>query len=137
VRGRGEIRLQLLEREAPRAVGEFVRLARAGAFDGRPFRLAGVEALEEGLPPPAGGSTERGKAGPPAEIGPAPFTRGSVGLAGPAEGGGFRLFLAHRPLPELDGRLALFARVVQGMEAADRIDDGDVIERVTIEGWPE
>jgi peptidyl-prolyl cis-trans isomerase B (cyclophilin B) len=67
-----------------------------------------------------------------------PFLRGSLGALGLEEGGGEgRLFFTFLPVPLLDGRFPLIARVIDGMETIDRIEEGDRIESVAIVGAPE
>ena len=39
-----------------------------------------------------------------------------------------QFYIALRPLPELDGRYAVFGRVVQGLELVDTIEQGDRIQ---------
>ena len=41
--------------------------------------------------------------------------------------------MALRPLPELDGRYAVFGRVVEGMEVVDSIQQGDRITKAVLE----
>ena len=43
-----------------------------------------------------------------------------------------QFYLALRPLPELDGRYAVFGRVVDGMEVVDAIQQGDRITKAAI-----
>ena len=40
--------------------------------------------------------------------------------------------MALRPLPELDGRYAVFGRVVKGMEVVDRIQQGDKLVKANV-----
>jgi peptidyl-prolyl cis-trans isomerase B (cyclophilin B) len=40
--------------------------------------------------------------------------------------------MALRPLPELDGRYAVFGRVVDGMEVVDAIQQGDRINKAVL-----
>jgi cyclophilin family peptidyl-prolyl cis-trans isomerase len=46
--------------------------------------------------------------------------------------GGSQFFITHSPQPHLDGRYTVFAHVVSGMEIVDRIQHGDVIQRIQI-----
>jgi peptidyl-prolyl cis-trans isomerase B (cyclophilin B) len=46
--------------------------------------------------------------------------------------GGSQFFITHAPAPHLDGAYALFGSVTRGMEVAEKIRPGDVIERVEI-----
>ena len=39
-----------------------------------------------------------------------------------------QFYIALRPLPELDGRYAVFGRVVKGLELVDMIEQGDRIQ---------
>jgi peptidyl-prolyl cis-trans isomerase B (cyclophilin B) len=43
-----------------------------------------------------------------------------------------QFYVALRPLPELDGRYAVFGRVVDGMEVVDAIQQGDRITRAAL-----
>ena len=43
-----------------------------------------------------------------------------------------QFYVALRPLPELDGRYAVFGRVVDGMEVVDAIQQGDRINKAAI-----
>jgi len=59
------------------------------------------------------------------------YRRGAVGmaLAGP-DTGGSQFFIALTPQPHLDGGYTVFGEVVAGMDVADRLLQGDRIERV-------
>jgi len=67
------------------------------------------------------------------ELSPIPYVRGTVGMAlsGP-ETGGSQFFITVSPQPHLDARYTVFARVVEGADVLERIQQGDVIERVRI-----
>jgi len=43
-----------------------------------------------------------------------------------------QFYVALRPLPELDGRYAVFGRVVDGLEVVDAIQQGDRITKVVL-----
>ena len=43
-----------------------------------------------------------------------------------------QFYVALRPLPELDGRYAVFGRVVDGMEIVDAIQQGDRITKAVL-----
>ena len=67
------------------------------------------------------------------EIGQRPYGRGTVGMAlSGKDTGGSQFFITHAPTPHLDGRYTVFGWVAAGMEVADKIRQGDVIERVEI-----
>ena len=60
--------------------------------------------------------------------------RGSVAMARSADpnSASAQFYVALEALPELDGRYAVFGRVVQGMDVVDRIEQGDRINRATL-----
>ena len=43
-----------------------------------------------------------------------------------------QFYIALRPLPELDGRYAVFGRVVEGLEVVDAIEQGDRITKASL-----
>jgi cyclophilin family peptidyl-prolyl cis-trans isomerase len=45
---------------------------------------------------------------------------------------GCQFFITHISTPHLDGRYTIFAKVVEGMEVADRLQIGDTIQSVRI-----
>jgi peptidyl-prolyl cis-trans isomerase B (cyclophilin B) len=46
--------------------------------------------------------------------------------------GGSQFFIALQPAPHLDGAYTAFGRVVSGMEVAEQLLPGDLIERVEV-----
>ena len=43
-----------------------------------------------------------------------------------------QFYVALRPLPELDGRYAVFGRVIEGLDVIDRIEQGDRITSASL-----
>jgi peptidyl-prolyl cis-trans isomerase B (cyclophilin B) len=43
-----------------------------------------------------------------------------------------QFYIALKPLPELDGRYAVFGRVTEGLEVVDAIRQDDIIEKATV-----
>ena len=130
---KGRIRLELLPKQAPGSVANFVELARKGFFNGKNFhRVAPNFVIQGGCPRGDGygalGYTIR------SELGPAYYD--AAGYVGMASAGnhteGTQFFITHSPTPHLDGNYTIFARVIEGMEVVHAIQVGDVIEKVTI-----
>ena len=60
--------------------------------------------------------------------------RGSVAMARSADpnSASAQFYVALEALPELDGRYAVFGRVIQGMDVVDRIEQGDRITKARV-----
>jgi cyclophilin family peptidyl-prolyl cis-trans isomerase len=129
---RGPVELELDVINAPLTTRNFIALARRGFFNGLTFHRVVANFVVQGGDP--GGD---GEGGPGYtirdELSDRPYLRGTVGMAlSWADTGGSQFFVTHGPQPHLDGRYAVFGRVVAGMDAIDAIRRGDVIERVRI-----
>lgn len=129
---RGAFEIELLHREAPRTVQNFVKLAEDGFYDGLSFhRVVPNFVAQTGCPIGNGwgdpGYTIR------CETGPLHFDRGMVGMAHAGKDtGGSQFFVTHSPQPHLDGRYTIFGKVVKGMEVVDELRIEDVIESVKV-----
>jgi cyclophilin family peptidyl-prolyl cis-trans isomerase/HEAT repeat protein len=135
---KGTIEFELAVIDAPQTSANFMNLARRGFFNGlRVHRVVPNFVVQDGDPRGDGqggpGYTIRD------ELNDRPYVRGTVGMAlsGP-DTGGSQFFITHSPAPHLDGRYTAFGRVINGMEVVDRIQQGDVIQRVRVwdgTGW--
>lgn len=129
-RGTIEIHLDLVE--APLTSFSFIELARRGFYNGLTFhRVVPGFVVQGGCP------RGDGNAGPGyslrCELSPRPYRRGSVGMAlSGKDTGGSQFFITHLPAPHLDGAYPLFGWVASGMEVVDRIEPGDVIDRIDV-----
>lgn len=129
---RGRVQIELDVVNAPLTTANFVALARKGFFNGIAIhRVVPNFVVQAGDP---GGD---GEGGPGYairdELSDLPYLRGTVGMAlSWADTGGSQFFVTHGPQPHLDGRYAVFGRVVDGMDVVDRLRRWDVIERVQI-----
>jgi cyclophilin family peptidyl-prolyl cis-trans isomerase/HEAT repeat protein len=129
---RGVIEVQLELVDAPLTVATFIEQARGGLFNGlRVHRLVPAFVIQTGDPRGDGtggpGYTQRD------ELNPAPYLRGTVGMAlGGAETAGSQWFITTSPQPHLDAKYTAFGRVVGGWDVLDRVAVDDVIERVRI-----
>ena len=117
---KGMIQIELAVLDAPRAVANFVSLARRNFLGATPVhRVVPDFVVQDGDPRGDGeggpGYTIRD------EINQRPYLRGTVGIALDWEDtGGSQFFITHSPQPHLDGRYTVFGRVVSGMEVVDR-----------------
>lgn len=128
----GEIVVELLAGEAPLTVDNFVTLARAGFWDdGVWHRVIPNFVLQDGAPDgdPEGGPGWSIRD----EINRVRYTRGVMGMAlsGP-DTGGSQWFITVSPQHHLDGGYTIFGRVVDGMDVADSVLQGDPIESITV-----
>ena len=118
--------------DAPQTARNFMALATKGFFNGLQIhRVVPNFVVQDGDPRGDGeggpGYTIRD------ELNERPYLRGTVGMALDwRDTGGSQFFITHSPQPHLDGRYTVFGHVVNGMDVVDRIQQGDVIERVRV-----
>ncbi|CAN5382283.1 peptidylprolyl isomerase [soil metagenome] len=135
---KGTIEFELAVLDAPQTSANFMNLVRKGFFNGlRIHRVVPNFVVQDGDP------RGDGQGGPGYsirdELNDRPYVRGTVGMAlsGP-DTGGSQFFITHSPQPHLDARYTAFGRVINGMDVVDRIQQGDVIQRVRVwdgTGW--
>ena len=138
----GAIRLELFPEDAPVTVENFERLSREGFYDGVVFHRVIPDFMIQG-----GDPTGTGRGGPgnsfddePSALA-RPVARAALAMAnaGPNTNGSQFFIVTAEACPWLDGKHAVFGRVVQGMEVVDAIsqvprDAADrPLEPVTIE----
>ncbi len=132
----GKIEILLDVIETPITTGSFVDLARRGFYDGLTFHRVEPFFVVQGGCPRGDGSGGPGYT-LRSEVSGRPYGRGAVGLAlSGKDTGGSQFFITLSPQPHLDGSYPLFGTVVAGMEVAEKIRPGDVIERVEIWSGP-
>ena len=128
----GDIEMQLLGNEAPQTVRNFVKLIRAGYFDGHPFhRVVPDFVIQDGDP------TGTGSGGPGwtirCEYNHERYDAGMVGMAlSGKDTGGSQWFITLAPQPHLDGKYTIFARVTRGLDLARHIQQGAGILKVDV-----
>jgi cyclophilin family peptidyl-prolyl cis-trans isomerase/HEAT repeat protein len=128
----GPIEIHLNVVEAPLNVASFIDLARRGFFNGLTFHRVVPHFVIQGGDPRGDGNGGPGYT-LRCEIGQRPYGRGTVGMAlAGKDTGGSQFFITHTPTPHLDGRYTVIGWVAAGMEAVDKVRQGDVIERVEI-----
>lgn len=132
---RGPIRIALYPEQAPLTVANFVNLARHGFYDGLNFHRVIADFMIQGGCPNGTGTGGPGYRFEDETGNGLRHERGvlSMANAGPNTNGS-QFFITHVPCPWLDGRHTVFGKVEEGQEVVDAIRQGDVIEKVTIEG---
>lgn len=127
------IRVRLLPGAAPINTFRFARLARAGYFDGLTFHRVVPNFVIQGGSP---GANEYWGDGPFSwdEVGLIHHWRGTVGLSTRGrDTGDAQIFVNLVDNLRLDFDYTIYGEVVEGMDAADHILEGDVIERAWVE----
>jgi cyclophilin family peptidyl-prolyl cis-trans isomerase/HEAT repeat protein len=129
---RGTIEIEFDVVNAPLTTARIIEMARSGFFNGMKIHRVVPDFVVQ-LGDPRGD----GEGGPgysmPDEISPAPYVRGTVGMALDfKDTGGSQFFVTLSPQPHLDAKYTVFGHVVNGMEFLDQIAQWDVIERIRI-----
>ncbi len=119
---RGDIVIELFENEAPQSVANFITLAKEGYYTNVPFHRVLPMFMAQGGDPTGIGSGGPGYTIRDEQRRPnyRKHFRGSLSMAKTAapNSGGSQFFLTFVPTSYLDGRHAVFGRVIAGMENA-------------------
>ena len=122
------IKIELDPTAAPLTVANFTELVKEGFYDGlifhrviRGFMIQGGDPTGTGM-----GGTKKNIKGEFAANGvpnPLKHTRGVISMARAQnpDSASSQFFIMHQDAPHLDGSYAAFGKVVEGMEAVDRI----------------
>ena len=132
---RGPIKVELYPDKAPLTVANFVNLARRGFYDGLNFHRVIPDFMIQGGCPEGSGRGGPGYKFEDEANNGLGHERGvlSMANAGPATNGS-QFFITHVATPWLNGKHTVFGKVVEGIEAVDKVEQGDHIRKVTIEG---
>lgn len=130
---KGSIVLELWPQWAPGSVANFLELAGTGFYNGKPFhRVVADHVIQSGCP--RGDGTGSLDYSIRTEIGLTWYDR--AGLLGMASSGfdteGTQFFITHSARAHLDGRYTIFGRVKSGLDVVEKIQQGDVMEKVTV-----
>lgn len=138
---KGTIELELFDKDAPKTVENFVKLAKDGFYDGLTFhRVIANFMIQGGCPFSKSNPSRAGTGGPGWKINcetnlPTARKHGkgslSMAHAGPNTGGS-QFFITHRATPHLDGVHTVFGQVLKGQDVVDKIAQGDVMTKVEI-----
>ena len=130
---KGDIRIQFYPDKAPKTVNNFVFLAREGFYDGVTFHRVIPGFVAQGGDPDGTGGGGPGYSFED-EFSDLTHERGSLSMAnsGPNTNGS-QFFIVYEPQPHLNGKHSVFGQVVEGMDVALNLAQGDRMVRVTIE----
>ena len=119
----GTIEIELFDDDAPKTVGNFLKLARDGFYDGVIFHRVIEDFMVQG-----GDPTGTGAGGPgyqfEDEFNSHPVERGALAMAnaGPNTNGSQFFLVTTDAAPWLDGKHTVFGRVTAGMDVVDAIE---------------
>ena len=131
---RGTIELKLQPQHAPKTVNNFVFLAKQGYYDGVKFhRVIADFMIQTGDPTGSGRGGPGYKFADECKGNPLKHARGVISMAnaGPNTNGS-QFFITHVATPHLDGKHTVFGKVTKGLDVVDAIEQGDVMESVTV-----
>jgi cyclophilin family peptidyl-prolyl cis-trans isomerase len=124
---KGDFVIELYADKAPKTVNNFVFLARDGFYDGTTFHR-----VIKGFMAQGGDPTGTGMGGPGYKFADefnSALKHNSAGILSMANAGpntnGSQFFITYGPTPHLDGKHAVFGKVMQGMEVVNAIPERD------------
>jgi len=133
---KGTIELELFAEDCPETVGNWVKLAKDGFYDGLTFHRVIADFMVQAGCPKGTGTGDAGykfddekSALAKSHIGPGIL---SMANAGPNTNGS-QFFITHVACPWLDGKHGVFGRVTSGQDVVDAIVQGDTMDKVTIQ----
>lgn len=130
----GNIVIELFANEAPKTVANFEKLINEKFYDGLSFHRVIKGFVAQGGCPHGTGTGGPGYTIPCETKGnPHKHERGSLSMAhrGPNTGGS-QFFIVYEPQPHLDGLHTVFGKVIEGMDAVDKIKQGDKMLKATV-----
>ena len=130
---KGNLVLELFASDVPMTVNNFVSLAREGFYDGLTFHRVISDFMVQGGCPIGDGTGGPGYQFDD-EITEHTHVAGALSMAnsGPNTNGS-QFFITYTPQHHLDGAHSVFDQLVEGADVLDRIEQGDVMIRITIE----
>lgn len=132
---RGLIKVELFADKAPLTVANFVNLAHRGFYDGLNFHRVIADFMIQGGCPEGSGRGGPGYRFEDETNNGVRHERGvlSMANAGPNTNGS-QFFITHIKTDWLDGKHTVFGKVVEGLDVVDAVKQGDLINKITIEG---
>jgi len=136
VTGKGTMKVELYEQDAPNTVANFVKLSEKGYYDGLTFHRVIPDFVIQGGCPQGSGAGGPGYSIDCELTGSNQYhDRGVLSMAHAGRNtGGSQFFVCHsrNNTSHLDGVHTCFGKVTEGVEYVDEIREGDKIEKITI-----
>jgi len=133
---RGEIVLELYGAETPLTCASFVNLANRGYYDGLKFHRVIENFMVQGGDPTGTGSGGPGYKFEDEVVSTLKHSEPgifSMANAGPKTNGS-QFFITHIKTDWLDGKHTVFGKVTTGLDIVNSIQQGDIINSITISG---
>ncbi len=129
------IPFELFEQEAPKTVGNFVKLIKEGYYNGKTFHRVIPGFVSQGGCPNGTGAGDLGYTIPCETAGnPHRHAQGALSMAHRGKNTGCcQFFIVHQPQPHLDGVHTVFGQVTSNIEAVLAMKNGDVIASVELD----
>lgn len=131
---KGSVVIELFENETPITVANFEKLITEGFYNGVSFHRVIKGFMAQGGCPNGTGTGGPGYSIPCETKGnPHTHVRGALSMAhrGPNTGGS-QFFIVYEPQAHLNGIHTVFGQVISGMEIIDEVNQGDVMNKVTV-----
>jgi len=131
---KGTIILEMFEKDAPKTVANFEKLANDEFYDGLTFHRVISDFVIQGGCPKGDGTGGPGYSikcetkGNPRKHGTGAMSMAHAGK----DTGGSQFFITHSPQPHLDGVHTVFGQVIEGMDVVNKIKPRDVMKKVRV-----
>ena len=136
VTGKGTMKVELYEQDAPNTVANFVKLSEKGYYDGLTFHRVIPDFVIQGGCPKGSGAGGPGYSIDCELTGSNQYhDRGVLSMAHAGRNtGGSQFFVCHsrNNTSHLDGVHTCFGKVVDGLEVIDNVREGDKINKIEI-----
>lgn len=137
VTSKGDILIELFDKQAPITAGNFLLLVEDGFYDGVIFHRILPDFMAQGGDPTGTGGGSPGFTIPDETVPELKHDRAMVSMAKTAapDSGGSQFFICYtrERTQHLDGVHSVFGRVIEGMEVADQLRKGETMLEVTVE----
>jgi peptidyl-prolyl cis-trans isomerase B (cyclophilin B) len=130
---KGNLVLELFASDVPITVNNFVFLACDGFYDGTTFHRVIPGFVAQGGDPTGTGNGTPGYRFDD-EFSEHTHVTGALSMANSgANTNGCQFFITYAPQHHLDGKHSVFGQLIEGMDVLERLEQGDIIIRITIE----